>query len=262
MMNQNFDSKQFIKTNGSLSYSCNIMNVHSKIDTGLNALNRHSIDTNLSSSRSSVNFDDISIGSKVYLTDKKTGTVRFIGTTSFATGIWYGIELNRPQGKNDGSVQGVRYFRCEDRYGIFVQFSRIARLIRSKKTNSIVSGPDISESDDSDLSMNISGTSSLDLHQYTQSSGKKFNSLTRSNPKLSIRRSMSTSSSFKNIKINERKQNWLRIGENVLVNGMVGSIRYIGPVHFTEGTFIGIELRDPNGKNNGIINGKRYFNCK
>ena len=40
------------------------------------------------------------------------GTIRFRGLTSFRDGEWLGIELERPKGKNDGSVQGVRYFDC------------------------------------------------------------------------------------------------------------------------------------------------------
>ena len=32
-------------------------------------------------------------------------------------------------GKNDGSVAGVRYFRCEARHGIFVPPARVQRLL-------------------------------------------------------------------------------------------------------------------------------------
>ncbi|KAF8634861.1 hypothetical protein AX15_000617 [Amanita polypyramis BW_CC] len=49
------------------------------------------------------------------------GVVRFAGTTSFSTGVWIGIELYEPNGKNDGSVNGVPYFSCKANYGVFVR---------------------------------------------------------------------------------------------------------------------------------------------
>uniref|UniRef100_A0A7R9UDW2 CAP-Gly domain-containing protein n=1 Tax=Pinguiococcus pyrenoidosus TaxID=172671 RepID=A0A7R9UDW2_9STRA len=49
------------------------------------------------------------------------GSVRFIGETSFASGIWVGIALPHPSGKNNGTVQGEKYFECEDKHGLFVR---------------------------------------------------------------------------------------------------------------------------------------------
>ena len=70
--------------------------------------------------RSSVVRDDFAIGSRVVVNDL-LGTVRFFGNTSFQTGKWVGIELDEPQGKNSGIVQGKRYFECKPNHGVFVR---------------------------------------------------------------------------------------------------------------------------------------------
>lgn len=47
----------------------------------------------------------------------QVGTLRFCGTTEFASGQWAGIELDEPEGKNNGSVGKVQYFKCAPKYG-------------------------------------------------------------------------------------------------------------------------------------------------
>ena len=41
----------------------------------------------------------------------KAGRILFLGETKFAAGQWAGVVLDKPEGKNDGSVQGVKYFQ-------------------------------------------------------------------------------------------------------------------------------------------------------
>lgn len=42
-------------------------------------------------------------------------------------GYWFGVELDQPTGKHDGSVFGVRYFSCLPKYGVFAPPSRVQR---------------------------------------------------------------------------------------------------------------------------------------
>jgi hypothetical protein len=52
----------------------------------------------------------------------------------------------------------------------------------------------------------------------------------------------------------------LMVGMTVWVDGTKrGRIAYIGDVHFAKGEMAGIHLDQPNGKNNGTVGGKLYF---
>ena len=47
---------------------------------------------------------------------------------SLMTGKWIGVALDEPKGKNNGVVQGKKYFSCEDNHGIFVRQSQVCTL--------------------------------------------------------------------------------------------------------------------------------------
>ncbi|KAK7882151.1 hypothetical protein WMY93_028325 [Mugilogobius chulae] len=68
------------------------------------------------------------LGDHVLVAGQKLGVVRFYGKTEFAPGDWFGIELDKPTGKHDGSVFGVRYFSCLPKYGVFAPPSRVQRI--------------------------------------------------------------------------------------------------------------------------------------
>uniref|UniRef100_A0A8C3NAB6 Uncharacterized protein n=1 Tax=Geospiza parvula TaxID=87175 RepID=A0A8C3NAB6_GEOPR len=66
-------------------------------------------------------------GEYVTVGANKTGTVRYIGPTDFQEGTWVGVELDLPSGKNDGSIGGKQYFRCNPGYGLLVKPGRVRR---------------------------------------------------------------------------------------------------------------------------------------
>jgi dynactin 1 len=57
------------------------------------------------------------------------GLVRFYGPTSFSSGKWVGVELNEPNGKNDGTVQGIKYFTCKPNHGMFIRPSQVKVVV-------------------------------------------------------------------------------------------------------------------------------------
>ena len=52
---------------------------------------------------------------------QKRGVVRFVGDVHFKPGVWVGVEYDEPVGKNDGTVQGKRYFSSRAGHGAFVR---------------------------------------------------------------------------------------------------------------------------------------------
>ncbi|KAH9411288.1 cytoskeleton-associated protein [Ordospora pajunii] len=65
------------------------------------------------------------LNDRLTLGDRFKGTVRYLGGIRTKEGKWVGLELDEPVGANDGSVNGVRYFDCKDKHGIFVRYERI-----------------------------------------------------------------------------------------------------------------------------------------
>eukprot|EP00670_Eutreptiella_braarudii_P024411 CAMPEP_0174383942 /NCGR_PEP_ID=MMETSP0811_2-20130205/125585_1 /TAXON_ID=73025 ORGANISM="Eutreptiella gymnastica-like, Strain CCMP1594" /NCGR_SAMPLE_ID=MMETSP0811_2 /ASSEMBLY_ACC=CAM_ASM_000667 /LENGTH=312 /DNA_ID=CAMNT_0015537729 /DNA_START=471 /DNA_END=1409 /DNA_ORIENTATION=- len=52
------------------------------------------------------------------------------------------------------------------------------------------------------------------------------------------------------------------VGRSIWYKNMEVVVRFVGDVHFAEGTWLGIELATPGGKNDGTVKGVQYFACR
>lgn len=71
----------------------------------------------------------IKVGQTVETTSEQQGIVRYVGPIHVSDGIFVGIELTTPTGKNDGSVRGERYFTCPPGHGLFIRDSSITAIL-------------------------------------------------------------------------------------------------------------------------------------
>ncbi|XP_028593450.2 kinesin-like protein KIF13A isoform X3 [Podarcis muralis] len=61
----------------------------------------------------------------------------------------------------------------------------------------------------------------------------------------------------------EEHPSWMELGEQVYIgSNKPGIVRYVGPVDFSSGTWVGIELHFQTGKHDGTVKGREYFRCK
>ncbi|KAI9323316.1 hypothetical protein BX666DRAFT_43381 [Dichotomocladium elegans] len=83
---------------------------------------------------------DLQVGVRVLVHGENLGTVRFAGPTSFQTGKWVGVELDEAIGKNNGVVQGKRYFECRANHGVFVR-PAFVKVLPSKEYHDVPASP-------------------------------------------------------------------------------------------------------------------------
>ncbi|XP_036190883.1 CAP-Gly domain-containing linker protein 4 isoform X2 [Myotis myotis] len=193
---------------------------------------------------------ELQLGDRVLVVGQRIGTIRFFGTTNFAPGQWYGIELEKPHGKNDGSVGGVQYFSCSPRYGIFAPPSRVQRVTDSLDTLSEISSNKQTHSYPG-FRRSFSTTSAS-----SQKESNRRNAFAKS--KTALRRSWSGSAP------GAEGGARLHEGSQVLLTSSneMGTVRYVGPTDFALGIWLGLELRSAKGRNDGAVGDTRYFTCK
>ncbi|EAX00513.1 restin-like 2, isoform CRA_e [Homo sapiens] len=227
------------------SQKIDVAHVTSKVNTGLNS----SATSTANNSRCE---GELRLGERVLVVGQRLGTIRFFGTTNFAPGYWYGIELEKPHGKNDGSVGGVQYFSCSPRYGIFAPPSRVQRVTDSLDTLSEISSNKQNHSYPG-FRRSFSTTSAS-----SQKEINRRNAFSKS--KAALRRSWSSTPTAGGIEGSVK----LHEGSQVLLTSSneMGTVRYVGPTDFASGIWLGLELRSAKGKNDGSVGDKRYFTCK
>ncbi|KAI1895173.1 hypothetical protein AGOR_G00103570 [Albula goreensis] len=229
----------------------------------------------------------IRLGDRVVIAGQKVGTLRFCGSTDFAGGQWAGVELDDPEGKNDGSVAGVQYFSCRPKHGIFAPLSKITKPSERRRNAPLRSSTPLRPTR-LDLSHVTSKVNTGGLSRSCSSSSSSLDSrhgppsrprpLPRQRPPARIRRERAPPSSKTTPPVTRNPAGprtrtpsasssvcegaEVRLGERVLVVGQrTGVVRFYGKTSFAPGFWLGIELDKPSGKNNGSVGGVQYFSC-
>nr|XP_026651182.1 centrosome-associated protein 350 isoform X3 [Zonotrichia albicollis] len=74
---------------------------------------------------------NFNIGDRVLVSKVQPGTLRFKGLTKFAKGFWAGVELDKPEGNNNGTYDDIKYFDCREKHGIFAPPQKISHITES-----------------------------------------------------------------------------------------------------------------------------------
>jgi len=233
----------------------------------------------------------------------------FIGPTQFAAGEWVGVELDAAVGKNDGSVNGVRYFTCKPLHGVFAKAAKLTKhaatddapesgvasaatsqsSINVTTENNIAGKQPVLSSSNADVPVEAEDStllesSSSDTPVFDAASASELPSTAAVSdpaaagdssempPPAQMKQRMiprpthgSTTSLHRGSTTDlaststaDSGKPTVRVGDRVVVSGnKIGTVRYVGTTDFAKGDWVGVELDEPLGKNDGSVQGKR-----
>lgn len=78
------------------------------------------------------------INDEITINKELSGIIRYIGQLETDRKEnnkeeWIGIELYEPKGKHNGTLNGKKYFECEEKHGLFVKLEKLKNNINNEK---------------------------------------------------------------------------------------------------------------------------------
>merc|ERR1712228_133990 len=209
------------------------------------------------------------------------GKVKFIGQIPGKKGIFYGIELDEANGKNNGKVKKVQYFKCAKNKGLFVKKEAILKT--NHKNNKMAPRVTIGDT----VKCNKQKCNGIIRYIGTPYSIKTIgvfygielekakgsnNGTAKSRWYFACKDKHGCFLDANGFTITKklRKSNMMQhieikyaVGDKVMIKpDKKGQIKWIGQEKaFGSGTFYGIRLTENRGDNDGEWKEKRYFQC-
>lgn len=81
----------------------------------------------------STRFSASDVGKPCIVVGVGSGTIRFVGLHAEKNDARIGVEMNKPKGKNNGTVNGHKYFECPDGFGLLTIPSHVKHNTGSRK---------------------------------------------------------------------------------------------------------------------------------
>ncbi|EUB61737.1 CAP-Gly domain-containing linker protein 4 [Echinococcus granulosus] len=179
--------------------------------------------------------EDFKIGDRVLVAGLRRGTIRYVGETQFAPA---------------------------HSLSFFLRFNR--RLPPRNRSSDLASNNDMSQSVHADFLPDCQRRHPVTPECTRRSDlvfGDNYASLGRPRPSTASVRALTATKGGRGWTSSAAEEFYLQVGMQVLCTGELGTLRYIGPVDFTDGLWLGVELRGPHGRHDGAVAGRRYFNC-